>query len=259
MRAPTQVGEVRASVHGELQSMRLVAWNVMKGGRRRAAPIAATLRALDPDVVVLTEVNERSGPVLDALQAAGWAADPALIGVGRPKCGAAALLSRLPLIVHAPARVEAAFPGRWVEAEVPGAAMRIIGIYGPLKNEDFNAFWQVAREALSQRAHEAVVMAGDLNTGESLLDAPGRNFFCSRHFAAVKGIGYVDAWRHVNGAAREFSYWSPQRRDTAPQGYRLDHALVSPTLVRRLRGAHYAHDVRTRKDSDHAPLVVDFG
>jgi len=237
--------------------MRLLAWNVQSGGAKRATAIVDFVRALEPDVLVLTEVRGASSSLLLRLADEGWRHQA--VGENAAGRGAAAVLSRSPIERRTTlAEADGAFPGRWVEAEVPDAGLSVVGIYGPLREERFDDFWRSALAGLAERRDRPVVAAGDMNTGESLRDAPDRNFFCSAHFAAAKQLGYVDAWRETHGgAAREYSWYSRGTGGVQLNGFRLDHALLSPALAPRLRDARYVHEARERKLSDHSPLLVE--
>ncbi len=102
-------------------------------------------------------------------------------------------------------------------------------------------------------------MAGDLNTGEKMVDGPA-NLFCSDYYSDLVGNGptncLVDAWREGHRSDAEYSWYS--RSKTKPVGFRLDHALVSRDVVKRIREARYIRGVREEGISDHAPLVVEF-
>ena len=67
-------------------------------------------------------------------------------------------------------------------------------------------------------------------------------------------MGWVDAWRDRNPEGREFTWFSPRPDQN---GFRLDHAFLSPTLASRLRDVRYDHSTRESHASDHSALVVD--
>jgi exodeoxyribonuclease-3 len=70
-------------------------------------------------------------------------------------------------------------------------------------------------------------------------------------FGAFSSSAWVDAWRAVHGDKREYSFVSP-----AGNGFRLDHAFLSPSLAPRLLDADYIHATRDRAVSDHSALLV---
>lgn len=235
--------------------MRVLAWNVQSGGAKRAAHITSTIDAANPDVVALTEVRASSAVLLKDLERYGFGS-PA-VSYGTSRCGGSAILSRLPMTESKPLSTQAHFPGRLVEVRIPRFAVSIVALYGPLQTEDHNGFWTQAAEILLARRDSRTVVVGDFNTGESVRDARSKRFFCSDHFATVKSHGYVDAWRHVHGDAREYSWYSRIPAIDARNGFRLDHALVSPSLVPHIADARYVHSARMAKISDHSPLILE--
>jgi exonuclease III len=245
--------------------MKLLAWNIQSGGKSRIARIANVIAESDADILVLSEVRRSSQGLYEDLQSAGYGAPITCIARREFKgkqieCGAIALLSRLPTV---PVTAEAPAPpvsgGRWVEREIPAAGLRVVGLYGPLNGEDYKGFWKAARSAIRTRADKPLIVAGDLNTGEKVSDGPA-NLFCSDYYSSLVGNGadacLMDAWRLIHQADTEFSWYSPSK--TKPVGFRLDHVLVSRSLVNRVRDARYLHGVRKERISDHAPLVVEF-
>jgi exonuclease III len=64
--------------------------------------------------------------------------------------------------------------------------------------------------------------------------------------------GLVEAWRTLNKDVRQYS-WVNNRGD----GFRIDHAFLSPILRPRLVRASYSHAERKDKISDHSLLIVE--
>jgi exonuclease III len=236
-------------------AFRLVALNARGGGGRRAASIAAALAAHAPDVVVIGEAYP-DGPkgqrLRDALAEVGLH-EQAVAASDSPDVPNGVLLaSRRPL---AEARQPlAAGPNRQriLEARVDG--LLISAAYFPLGRPKV-AFWR--DEFLpyaASRLDEAVVMAGDWNSGSHYLDERGATLYAAAEFASLAASGWHDAWRSLHADGREYSWYSNRGN-----GFRLDHAFVSPTLCPRLLGARYDHTTRETKVSDHSALVVELG
>jgi exodeoxyribonuclease III len=95
-------------------------------------------------------------------------------------------------------------------------------------------------------------MLGDWNTGARPLDIGGRPVPGMRQFEALLASGWTDAWRSLHPGASEFSWHDPG----SGNGFRLDHALLSPSVAGALLGATYRHETRGTV-SDHSALVVD--
>ena len=95
------------------------------------------------------------------------------------------------------------------------------------------------------------IVIGDFNTGLHHVDEAGATFHCASEFGRLAQAGWVDAWRLVHGDVREFSWYS-----TAGNGFRIDHAFVTPDLASQVVGAAYDHS--TRKGlTDHSGLTID--
>jgi exodeoxyribonuclease-3 len=69
-------------------------------------------------------------------------------------------------------------------------------------------------------------------------------------------LGYVDAFREVRPQPGLYTWWSNRGQARANDvGWRIDYQVVSGALAGRARAATI---YRTRRFSDHAPLVMDY-
>ena len=69
-------------------------------------------------------------------------------------------------------------------------------------------------------------------------------------------MGWVDAFRVVNQNADEYTWWSNRGQAWAKNvGWRIDYQVVTPGLRDRIRNASI---YRSKRFSDHAPLIVDY-
>jgi exodeoxyribonuclease-3 len=72
----------------------------------------------------------------------------------------------------------------------------------------------------------------------------------------VERVGWVDAFRTVNGAPKQFSWWANWPNAFERNlGWRIDYQLVTPDLATRVRAASIYRDQRF---SDHAPVTIDY-
>jgi len=147
---------------------------------------------------------------------------------------------------------------RWMEADVPRLGVSVGAFYGPLEDVPYGDWWMSVRAVMAERVHTPFVLAGDFNTGMSVVDAPRDPFYCSEHFQALQDLGMTDAWRRENPDIREYSWYS-RRGGRDLNGFRLDHVLASPQLAKRITSARYSHAERHASTSDHSVLLVDFG
>lgn len=72
----------------------------------------------------------------------------------------------------------------------------------------------------------------------------------------IDRVGWVDAFRVVNHAPRQFSWWKNfQGAYERNLGWRIDYQLVTPNLSGTVRNASIYRDERF---SDHAPVMIDY-
>jgi exonuclease III len=121
---------------------------------------------------------------------------------------------------------------------------------GDAKGPLFNWLLDQKKVLLQKRT----MLIGDFNTGIHYLDEQGATFHHADKFEALQSQGWVDAWRCRNQAAREFSWFSERGN-----GFRIDHALASPTLAPGIATIRYSHVERDLRVSDHSILCVEFG
>ena len=78
-------------------------------------------------------------------------------------------------------------------------------------------------------------------------------------YAALLAQGWADAIRRVHPNDTIYTFWDYRRkRWERNAGLRLDHLLVSPALVPRIKDAGVDRDVRAIEDaSDHAPVWLE--
>lgn len=147
---------------------------------------------------------------------------------------------------------------RWLEVGIPRHKLTVAAFYGPLEDVPYADWWTSVREVMADRVNTPVVLAGDFNTGLSVVDGPRDPFYCAEQFRAVQELGMTDVWRRENPAIREYSWYS-RRAGRDLNGFRLDHVLASPGLAGRLRGVRHSHAEREASISDHSILLADFG
>ena len=69
-------------------------------------------------------------------------------------------------------------------------------------------------------------------------------------------VGFVDAFREVDPRPDQYTWWSNRGQAWAKNvGWRIDYQVVSPSLRGR---AGAARIYKTKRFSDHAPLVMDY-
>lgn len=237
--------------------MKILAWNIRHGGGSRVAAIASAIAAHAPDVAVLTEFRAAAGVELQRLLAArGYR--HLLVPPLAPRQNGVAIASRWRLVASLRATPAAVPAHRWLEADIPRLGLSVGAFYGPLEDVPYADWWTSVRQVMAERVHTPFVLAGDFNTGMSVVDAPRDPFYCAEHFEALQTLGMTDVWRRHNPDMREYS-WFSRRGGRDLNGFRLDHILASPPLAARLRSSHYSHGEREASTSDHSILLAEFG
>ena len=93
---------------------------------------------------------------------------------------------------------------------------------------------------------------GDFNTCRAYVDEPGAIDATAHFIDEVERIGFCDLWRRRYPEGREFSWYS-----TRGNGFRIDHAFLSPVLAAQAGEVRYSHAERLAGLSDHSPLIID--
>jgi exodeoxyribonuclease III len=236
--------------------MRLVSWNVRRGGMGREVPILDALRGHEADLVVLTEYfPDRSSALREALFAEGYRWTHAAEETDAPP--RVLIASRFEVQVAAPSAPELEMRNRWAEVVLPARDLRVAGVYVPVTGNRpgrKRRMWEAVRYAASMRNDQSFLIVGDWNTGDFPADKsrPGRPFKFTDVYRLLAEAGFVEAWRHHHPEEREYSWY---RHDGS--GFRIDHAFVSPPLLPRVIDCRYSHYERLAGASDHSLLILD--
>lgn len=255
-------------------ALRIASYNI-NGITSRLPVLVRWLDSFRPDIAVLQELKctDSAFPAA-AIADLGYQA----IWQGQSRWNGVAILSR----VGEPVETRRGLPNdpdvgqsRYLEAAVSGI---IIGnLYAPNGNPwpgpkfDYKLAWldRLAEHAATLLAAKVpAILIGDFNVIPTDHDVykPERwakdALFAAaakERFRALVEAGWTDALRHLHRAERLYTFW-PYWRNSFERdaGIRIDHALLSPNLATRLRGAGVDRQPRGwEKTSDHAPLWID--
>jgi exodeoxyribonuclease-3 len=251
--------------------MRLTTWNV-NSLRARLDHVVRFAREAAPDVLCLQELklvdDQFPEEVLEEWfpHRAWW---------GQAGYNGVAILSKLPLDDVRRGFLDWDDPeARLLTCEVAG--IRLYGLYTPNGTSLGSARFHYKLKWLAQLRAEldrypkdsALMVVGDMNVAPDDLDV-WDPFKCDGELLChpderaalqhVLGWGLVDAFRERNPYANDFSWWDYQKLGfQRNHGLRIDHAFLSPPLMKRLRKVTIHRDVRSwDQPSDHAPVSVD--
>jgi exodeoxyribonuclease-3 len=254
--------------------MKIATYNV-NGVNGRLPVLLKWLNESQPDVVCLQELKapQEKFP-LEAIENAGYKA----IWHGQKSWNGVAILSKGKAVTE----LRRVLPGdpedlhsRYIEAEVNGL---IIGcLYLPNGNPwpgpkfDYKLGWFKrltlhAKKLISQ--DQPVVLTGDFNVMPTELDVykPERwvNDALFREevrdaFHKLVAQGWTDAIRKLYPTDTIYTFWDYFRDAYGRNaGLRIDHFLLSPNLVSKLKSAQVDKHVRGwEKSSDHAPVWIE--
>ena len=132
------------------------------------------------------------------------------------------------------------------------SGLSIIAVHLPHKKRQlpyFNALLDLPEQYLTGNS----LLIGDFNCGIPFEDSETRSFYATHLFQQLLQNGWIDAWRSRNKNRREFSWISTKHHN----GFRYDHALVSPSLNAQIAAVKYDHQVRINGSSDHSLLILE--
>ena len=242
--------------------MRILSYNIRRGGAGREGSLASVIRAVNPDVVVLEEAT-RPDVVERLAHETGmrhWAA----------KAGKSlAFMSRNAVssfAAHRPAISRHAF----LEIVPATTSWRVFGVH----LSAVHAAWTERRRLFELRAllravavHQQGphILIGDFNTV-----APGDMFDVTRlpkrlralvwlsgghirwrTIATVLAAGYVDSFRQLH--PHDLGYTLP----TPDPHVRLDYAFVPGAFARHVRSCEIVKTADVANASDHFPLLLE--
>ncbi|HEX3399980.1 MAG TPA: endonuclease/exonuclease/phosphatase family protein [Acetobacteraceae bacterium] len=229
--------------------MRLLAWNIRQGGGTRLAGIVAALLRHDADVLILSEY--RGGDSADRLRAALKVAGYRHVSELMPPPGRTGVLiaARRGFATHGALYADVPEPYRLVDVDCD--AVRITGVYMPnmLKKVPY---WQALVASFAARVADDTLAIGDFNTCRAFVDEPGAIDATAHFMDSVEAIGFRDLWRQRYPEGREYSWYSHRGN-----GFRIDHAFLSPGLAARAGAVRYSHGERLAGLSDHSVLLLD--
>ena len=254
--------------------LRITSYNI-NGINTRLHALTRWLEEFEPDIAGLQELKctDEAFP-REAIEALGYSA----LWHGQRSWNGVAILSR----VGDPVETRRALPNdpdpgqsRYIEAAVCG--LLIGNLYAPNGNRwpgpkfDYKLAWmdrlcEHARELLASGV--PAMLIGDFNVIPTETDVykPERwakdalfSPEARQKFAELVAQGWTDALRHLHPQERIYTFWHYWRNSfQRDAGIRIDHALLSPGLAKKLKGAGV--DRRPRgweKTSDHAPIWVE--
>jgi exodeoxyribonuclease-3 len=248
-------------------ALRVLSYNIWKGGEDRLPSIINVIRSQRPDVVALLEANSRANAEIIAQELEMQL----IFGEGNSEFHIA-WLSRLPVVQTENHRLPI-LAKTLLELELIWEKTRIHLFAAHLQSgrdetgeqkraAEIRAIIDIMRKA-SNRPH---LLVGDLNTldpndrpGLALLSKePGEEQATEeaqvtwRVVPALKSAGYIDCYRRVHPIAPGYTY-------KLPNPYlRLDYMFASIEMSLRLHSCDVVYSDEAALASDHLPVLGEF-
>ena len=244
-------------------SLKVLSYNILRGGEGREKLIGAVITACTPDLVIFQEAY--SPAVIEQLSAS----------CGMPHFAASrghsvAFISKRPVASHVWRRVRFA-KRAYLEIVLSDGGFRIFGVHLSAVHSNLTEqrrAYEVRALLKSVERHQAGLhlVTGDFNTlaPDERLDMR-RLPPHIRAFAFITGktirwvtvrmmleAGYADSYRvlHPSGEGDTFPTWDPH--------VRLDYAFVPEAFKDRVAGCAVQRDIPAARDaSDHYPLLTE--
>lgn len=184
------------------------------------------------------------------------------------------LYARVPanLVAHGFGHPEFDAEGRYVRADF--GKLSIISLYlpsgssGPHRQASkfrFLAAFLPHLETL-RRAQREIILCGDWNIAHQPIDLKNwrsnqkNSGFLPEERAWLTQVfdelGFVDVFRRVDPRPEQYTWWSNRGQSWAKNvGWRIDHQIATPGIAATARAAAI---YKTRRFSDHAPLIIDY-
>jgi exodeoxyribonuclease-3 len=253
--------------------MRIITLNVngIRSAERKG--LARWLARIEPwDVVCLQEIRAAVEHVPKAMQAPRKSR-----AVFHPADKAG--YSGVALYTHQPARIRTGFAsrefdaeGRYLEADF--GKLAVISVYFPSGSsspERQQAKFRFLAEFLPhlqqlRASGREIILCGDWNIAHQPIDLKNwrgnqkNSGFLPEERAwltqVLDELGFVDVFRHINKEPEQYTWWSNRGQAWAKNvGWRIDYQIATPGVAATARAAAI---YKTRRFSDHAPLIIDY-
>ena len=251
--------------------MRIISWNVNGIRAAMKKDFAASLDAMQPDVLCIQETKAQDDQVMEALASIQGYRIFSNSAVKKGYAGTAVLTRKDPDRVYMDMGIEVHDQeGRVIALDFK--TFYLVTVYTPnsgseLKRLAYRQQWDIDFLGHLKKLEEEkpVIACGDLNVANKPEDLarpkPNYNKTAGYMQAEIDGMDnivaadFVDAYRHLYPDKVKYSWWSyraaARKRNI---GWRIDYFLVSPRLVDAIRGADMLNDIM---GSDHCPVLID--
>ena len=162
------------------------------------------------------------------------------------------------------------------ELEYKKKNIQLINIYTPNGNPvdtekyDYKKKWLedlIKQLKILSKKNPNIILAGDFNIIPAAEDVYNPKSFeddalfrleIRKKLREIINLGFNDVYRHFNETKEGYTYWDYMRGAWQKNnGMRIDHFLVSNSLIDQVKGININKDPRGReKPSDHTPIEI---
>lgn len=254
-----------------MYSMKIVSYNV--NGIRAALKkgFLDWLVAANPDVICLQEIKAQEDQLdLSLFEAAGYPYNYWFSAQKKGYSGVAILSKTKPKNIVFGTGIESMdFEGRNIRADFSDVS--VMSLYLPSgtniqRLEHKFEYMDLFKSYIDELKKEIpnLIICGDYNICHEAIDIhdPVRNKNVSGFLPEERAwmsnflkSGFVDAFRHLNKAPHQYSWWSYRANARANnKGWRLDYTLVSTPLKENIKRAVILSEA---VHSDHCPVLLE--
>ncbi len=252
--------------------MRITTWNVNGVRAVMKKDFAASIDAINPDILCLQETKAQQNEVENTLN--GFKSKYELFSNSAERkgySGTAILSNQKPLnVTYGMDLPEFDKEGRVITAEY--SDFYLVTVYTPnagegLKRLDFKDQWNEVFQNFLEKLekNKPVISCGDFNVAHQPMDLknPKSNYNKSAGYTQVEidgmdrllGAGFVDIFRHRNPETVAYTYWSYRFNARARNaGWRIDYFIISPKLTDKVKNIEIHPEIM---GSDHCPVSLD--
>ena len=253
--------------------MRVVSLNL--NGIRSAVNkgFLAWLRTCKADVVCVQEIKAQAADLTEAMRKPGRYSGYFHFAAKRGYSGVGLYCARTPdEIVEGLRLPDIDAEGRYLEARFGSLSVASFYLPSGSSSQERLAVKFRFMERVIPRLHELstsgreAIVCGDWNIAHEEIDLknwrsnrknPG---FLPEERAWLTGVldklGYVDVFRRLDPRPEQYTWWSNRGQAWAKNvGWRIDYQIATPGIAAKARATSI---YKTKRFSDHAPLIIDY-
>lgn len=227
--------------------LKILSWNIQQGGGSRTHAIALKLIAYNPMVIVLSEFRNNPNGLALRKKLMDYNYFHQYVTAAPSDKNSVLIASKYPAnsILYNDNK-DLAFPNNVIAVDL--GSFHLFGLYMPHKKK--HKLFELLLEEIKTK--QPAIVVGDYNTGINHVDQVKDSFWYQAQMKKFQEAGMEDAFRHLHGKVKEYSWYSHQKN-----GYRYDHSYVSKDLLPVVKSCFYLHEWREDKLSDHSPMVLE--